>query len=100
MQAQVCVCVIFRERSDFGQPGTRHHDASGSNLIVVEGVKAGEINGWGKGKISGVDKKEFRIGGVARACGYSLILWARTRRGEKQEQAGGGKFWKAHKNLQ
>jgi len=100
MQAQVCVCVIFRERSDFGQPGTRHHDASGSNRILVESVKAGGINGMGNGKIIGVDDEEFRIGRVAQAFGYSLILWARTRRGEKQEQAGGGKFWKAHKSLQ
>jgi hypothetical protein len=52
------------------------------------------------GKIIGVDDEEFRIGRVAQAFGYSLTLWARTRRSEKQEQAGGGKFWKAHRNLQ
>src|SRR5260370_33568255 len=36
VQAQVGVRVVFRVGSDFGEPGAGHHDAGGSNCVLVE----------------------------------------------------------------
>jgi len=100
MQAEVDVRMVFCVGSDFREPGARHHDAGGSNRILIERVKAGGVHGMSHSKIIGVDDEEFRIGWIAQAFGYSLILGARCASGETQEQAGHGKILQAHRELQ
>ena len=74
--------MLFSVGSDLGEPGAGHHNAGGSNRVLVERVKAGNVNGVSHGEIVGVNDEEFRIGRIAQAFGYGLVLRARVSRGE------------------
>src|SRR5258708_40375708 len=59
VQAQVGGRMVFGVGSNFGEPGAGHHDAGGSNGILVERVKAGVVQGMGHGKIVSIDYETF-----------------------------------------
>src|SRR6266436_7144808 len=81
VQAQVGVRVVYSVGSDFGEPCAGHHDAGGSNRILVERVKAGGVRGMGLSKIVSMNDEEFRSGRIAQALSDGFILAARVSRG-------------------
>ena len=100
MQTQVSIRMVFRVKSNFCEPGARHHDAGGTDGLFVQSVEAGSVHGMGHGKIVRMNDKEFRIGGIAEAFGHCLILRMRGARGDNQERGSDGVLSKVHGKLQ
>lgn len=69
VDAEVGVGMGLGPLSDFGEPGTRNHDAGGSDPVIFEGFLDGGVDGVHHAVIVGVDDEEARVGRIAEALG-------------------------------
>ena len=74
VQAEIGVGMSFGVVGDFGEPGTRNHDAGGRDVVLVEGFEAGGVFGVGDGEVVGVKDEQLGVGGIAEALGDGLGL--------------------------
>jgi len=84
VQTEICIRVSLCVGGDFGDPGTRHHDACRRDGAVLEPGKACDVDGMGGGEIVRVKNEQFRVGGMAEALSYGFSLRGKRRGKQKR----------------
>lgn len=69
VDAEVGVGMGLGPLSDFGEPGTRNHDAGGSDPVIFESFLDGGVDGVHHAVVVGVNDEKARVERIAEAMG-------------------------------